>query len=162
MKKVDVIIETPRGSAVKYDYDFGTGLFRLKKELPAGMVFPHDFGFIPHTKAEDGDPLDIIVISEFKNFPGCIVECRLIGSIQAQQKEKKGIGTSVRNDRYIGIPVVSRLFQQIDKISELPDQMMKELEAFFIQYNKLEGRVYKITGTSGPAVSFKMIKEAIQ
>jgi len=161
MKTIDVIVETPRGSAVKYDLDSVTGFFKLKKELPAGMVFPHDFGFIPHTKGEDGDPLDVVVISEFGNFPGCLVECKLIGSMRAKQKENKGIEKPIRNDRFLAIPVASRLFKKINDIDELPKHVMEELEAFFVQYNKMEGRTFVVTGTSGPGASFKLIKSLL-
>jgi inorganic pyrophosphatase len=69
MKEVLVIVESPRGSNHKYDHDPGSGRFRLNKILPAGLVFPYDFGYIPETKGEDGDPLDIMVISEITRFP---------------------------------------------------------------------------------------------
>lgn len=162
MKIVDVIVETPRGSAVKYDYDKATGLFKLKKELPSGMTFPYDFGFIPHTIGEDGDPLDFLIITAFGNFPGCLVECKVIGCIQAKQKDKKKNTPAVRNDRFIGIPLVSRLFKNINTIDDLPGDVMKELEAFFVQYNKLEERQFKIMRTTGPAASFKKIKESLK
>src|SRR5882724_761988 len=85
MFSIDVVIETPKGSAQKYDYDPSTHFFKLKKILPSGMMFPYDFGFIPGTRGEDGDPLDIIVISEFQSFPGCKMKCRVIGGIKAEQ-----------------------------------------------------------------------------
>ncbi len=89
MDTVTAVIETPKGNAEKYNYDPKTKFFKLKKILPTGMVFPYDFGFIPGTEGEDGDPLDIIVISEFESFPGCMVECRIIGAIIAEQTGKK-------------------------------------------------------------------------
>jgi inorganic pyrophosphatase len=162
MKVLNAIVETPRGSAVKYDYDKKSGLFKLKKELPAGMTFPYDFGFIPHTKGEDGDPLDILIISEFGNFPGCLVECKLIGSIQAKQKGKNNAAHAVKNDRFIGIPLVSRLFKDTNNIDDLSKHVMKELEAFFVQYNKLEEKSFKIIQTLGPTASFRIIKAALQ
>lgn len=84
MQLITAIVETPKGNAQKYDYDAESKWFKLKKILPAGMVFPFDFGFIPVTKGGDGDPLDIIIISEFKSFPGCAMECRIIGAITAE------------------------------------------------------------------------------
>ncbi|MEJ7588557.1 MAG: inorganic diphosphatase, partial [Ferruginibacter sp.] len=82
------MIETPKGSAQKYTYDSTTKFFRLTKILPAGMVFPYDFGFIPETMGEDGDPLDSMIISEFPSFTGCMISCRVIGGIKATQSEK--------------------------------------------------------------------------
>src|SRR4051812_11882412 len=101
MKTVTVVVETPKGSAQKYTYDPEKRWFELSKIMPAGMVFPFDFGFIPDTKGEDGDPLDIIVISELTSFPGCVMRCRVIGAIEANQTEED---KTVRNDRFLAIP----------------------------------------------------------
>src|ERR1043166_1586158 len=98
-KCVNAVIETPKGSRVKYSYDEETGLLRLKKALPEGMVFPFNFGFIPGTKAEDGDPLDVLIVNEEALVPGCLVEARPIAVIEAKQG-KKG-GKQVRNDRLV-------------------------------------------------------------
>ena len=88
MELITVIVETPKGSAEKFDYEPKYKVFKLNKVMPSGMVFPYDFGFIPDTKGEDGDPLDVLVLSEFKTFPGCMMDCRLLGAIVASQTEK--------------------------------------------------------------------------
>src|ERR1051325_6834357 len=98
---ITAIVETPRGSAQKYDYDKKKKWFKLKKMMPAGMVFPFDFGFIPGTKGGDGDPLDVVIISELKSFPGCCMDCNVIGGFKATQTEN---GKTVRNDRFFVIP----------------------------------------------------------
>src|SRR5512142_3126073 len=95
-----VIIETPRNSRNKYKFDEKTGRFKLSKVMPEGMMFPYDFGFIPKTEAEDGDPLDVLVLNDEPMFPGCELECRLVGVIKALQKEK---GKENRNDRLIAV-----------------------------------------------------------
>lgn len=100
MKVVNAIIESPKGQGHKYDFEPETKFFKLMKVLPAGLVFPFDFGFIPKTKGEDGDPLDVVVISEIPTFPGCSMDCRIIGAITANQTEKDG--ETVRNDRFFG------------------------------------------------------------
>lgn len=143
MAGVHVVIETPKGSAQKYDYDPDSHFFVLSKILPAGMVFPYDFGFVPHTKGEDGDPLDVIVISEFNSFPGIMIKCRIIGGIKAEQSKEKGSKKMIRNDRFLAIPTYSNIFQQVKSISDLPDQIIDDLEAFFGDYNKLEGKEFK-------------------
>ena len=117
MQIITAVVETPKGSAQKYDFDPQKNWFKLKKIMPAGMVFPFDFGFIPDTKGEDGDPLDIIIISEFQSFPGCVMDCRIIGAITAQQTEK---GKTVRNDRFIAIPEASLLFANMKTLADLP------------------------------------------
>src|SRR5436190_4379283 len=80
-----VVIETPRGSTSKFAFDDENGLFKLKHALPQGMVFPFNFGFFPGTEAGDGDPLDVLVLHEQALFPGCLMEVRLLGVIEAQQ-----------------------------------------------------------------------------
>lgn len=144
MSSVDIVVETPKGSAQKYDYVPNTPFFRLSKILPAGMVFPYDFGFIPKTKGEDGDPLDVIVISEFNSFPGVIIKCRIIGGIKAEQSKNEESKELIRNDRFIAVPKCSNIFQDIAEVKDLPKQIMTELEEFFVDYNKLEGKKFKV------------------
>ena len=86
----NVVIETPRGSRNKYRYDDDLGLFMLGGVLPAGAVFPFDFGFIPSTCGEDGDPLDVLVLLDDYAFAGCLVPSRLVGVIEASQTERIG------------------------------------------------------------------------
>ena len=86
---VNVIIETPKGSRNKFKYDPDLRMFKLSKVLPEGMVFPYDFGFVPSTKGEDGDPVDVLVLADEPTFPGCLLECRLVGVLEAEQEEKK-------------------------------------------------------------------------
>ncbi len=139
---VEVIIETPKGSAQKYDYVPDTPFFKLKKILPSGMVFPYDFGFIPKTKGQDGDPLDVIVISEFHSFPGVIIKCRIIGAITAEQSEEKNSKKMVRNDRFVAVPKCSNIFQNVHELKDLPPKITDELEEFFVDYNKLQGKKF--------------------
>lgn len=158
MENVDVVIETPKLSAQKYDYDSLTGFFRMSKILPSGMVFPYDFGFIPDTKGEDGDPLDAIVISEFNSFPGVIIKCKVVGAIKGEQSSGKHGKRMIRNDRFIAIPTCSNIFQNINAIDELPDQILDDLEAFFADYNKLEGKEFKAGKRLGPRDAAALIK----
>jgi inorganic pyrophosphatase len=140
-KVLQVIIETPKGSQNKFAYDEGYKTFRLHKTLPMGTVFPFDFGFIPHTKGGDGDPLDILVIMEEPVYPGCLVPTRLLGILKASQKEKDG--TKTRNDRLVGVSECSVLYKDIKKLNDLNKSMVKEIENFFIDYNKHEGKKFK-------------------
>lgn len=144
MDTVDVVIETPKGSSLKFDHDPESHFFRLKKVLPSGMVFPYDFGFIPHTKGEDGDPLDAIVISEFCSFPGILMKCRIIGGIKAEQSKKKGSDKLIRNDRFLVVPAYSGIFENVKSVDDLPKDIMHQLEEFFVEYNKLEGKEFKV------------------
>ncbi|HXD77124.1 MAG TPA: inorganic diphosphatase [Puia sp.] len=173
-KCVDVVIETPKGSAEKYDYIPKTPFFKLKKILPSGMVFPYDFGFIPDTKGEDGDPLDVIVISEFNSFPGVIIKCRIIGAIAAEQSEakkddheKKGerdkkAGKMVRNDRYLAIPKCSNIFENVRTLEDLPARIIDQLEEFFVDYNKLEGKKFKAVEKLGAKEAQHLIADQLK
>ena len=95
-----VVIETPKGSRNKYAFDQDARVFALKKVLPAGMTFPHDFGFVPSTKAEDGDPIDVLVLMDEPAFPGVLLKCRPIGVIEEGEQGKRG--DKERNDRNCG------------------------------------------------------------
>jgi inorganic pyrophosphatase len=155
MKNLDVIIETPKGCNEKFKYEPSHGLFKLNKALPAGMSFPYDFGFIPRTKGEDGDPLDCLVLSEFKTYPGCILECRLIGAVVAEQTSKK---EKVRNDRFFMVPVLSREFEKTKTMEDLSKDLLKQIEDFFINYNKIEEKEFKIIELLKPKEAMQLIK----
>ncbi len=159
MKTLQVIIETPKGSNQKYHYDENTHFFHLKKILPVGMIFPFDFGFLPGTKGEDGDPLDVLVISELCNFPGSVVECRLIGGFKAVQSSKDLAGKKIRNDRFFAIPVLSLLYREVQNLPDLPAQMIKETEDFFVQYNKLERKSFLVLENMGTKEATKLISK---
>ena len=155
MQTITTIVETPKGSAQKYNYDEENKWFKLKKILPAGMVFPFDFGFIPNTKGGDGDPVDIIIISEFKSFPGCVMDCRIIGGITAEQTEKN---KTIRNDRILAVPEASIEFAQTKSIKDLPADMLEQLEKFFINYNEAEGKKFKPLKRITAREALKLIK----
>src|ERR1700749_3319546 len=98
---VYVVVETPRGSRAKFDYDPKLKTFTLSKSLLAGLTYPHDWGFVPSTKADDGDTLDVMVIHDAGTYPGPVLSCRLIGILQIKQKQN---GSAVRNDRLFAVP----------------------------------------------------------
>jgi inorganic pyrophosphatase len=151
---MDIVIETPRGSRIKYKYDENHRLFRLKKTLPAGLVFPFDFGFIPGTKGEDGDPIDALVISEFQGFPGCLMDCRIIGCIQIEQLSKARM---VRNDRYLAIPEQSVVFENAISIEDIPSTIVTQVEQFFTNYMEAQGKTIKLLGNLNAAQSMAIL-----
>src|SRR3979490_2074974 len=97
---IQVVIETPKGCRNKYAFDPEQKVFELKKVLPVGMAFPYDFGFIPSTKAEDGDPVDVLVLMDEPAFPGVLLKCRVVGIIEGEQGKKKN---KERNDRIVAV-----------------------------------------------------------
>ena len=139
-----VVIETPKGSRNKFAFNPEEHIFELKKVLPAGMTFPYDFGFVPSTKADDGDPVDVLVLMDEPAFPGCVLTCRPIGVIEGEQGEKKD---KVRNDRIIAVEQDAHSWADIKTIDDLGKEFCRELEEFFVNYHKLSGR--KIPGAGG-------------
>jgi inorganic pyrophosphatase len=139
---ITVLVESPKGDRQKFDLEPETGRMKLSKLLPEGLMFPFDFGMIPGTKGEDGDPLDIIVLSETGTFPGCLLDCRLIGALTAEQTERDG--KKMRNDRFIGISQVSRQFEQVSTLADLPEEIVPQIEVFFENYNRQAGKKFRV------------------
>lgn len=158
-EQVNAIVETPKGSRNKYTYDQEADLCKLKKALPAGMMFPFDFGFIPSTLAEDGDPMDILVLTDAPTFPGCLVECKILGIIKVEQFKK---GEYVRNDRVIGLHDESRMFGSVLHIDQLEEGLIREIVHFFESYNNSSDDVFKHLGNEGPEEALKLIKKCIR
>lgn len=152
---LQVIIETPKGSRNKYSFDPDQEIFALKKVLPAGMAFPYDFGFIPSTLGDDGDPLDVLVLMDEPAFPGCLLKCRIIGVIEGEQGEK---GEKVRNDRIVAIEHANHSWADVKVVDDLGKKFLKELEEFFVNYHELNGEKYKLLGVKGPGEARKLIK----
>jgi len=157
---IQIIVETPMGSGQKFDRDLNTGLFELTKLMPKGMSFPFDFGYIPGTLGSDGDPLDVVVISETPTFSGCQLNCRIIGCLEAEQTEKDG--KRMRNDRYIGVPDVSNVYSKVQKLADLPTDLLSELESFFINYNIIAGKQFKILKRTTAAQALSMIEKSLE
>ena len=122
-KCINAVIETPKGCAAKYNYDEQTQMFKLKKILPEGMVFPFHFGFIPYTKGEDGDPLDVLVLLDEPAWPGCIIKCKVIGVMEATETQNH---KTVRNDRLIATANASERYNKIKNLSSLDDYLEKK------------------------------------
>ena len=154
----DAIIETPKGSRNKYDWDPKRGLFKMSKVLPEGLIFPYDFGFIPETLGEDGDPLDVLIFTDAPvAFPGCLVEVRLIGAIRAEQTERDG--SKMRNDRLLGVALVSRTHENVLAPRDLAPHVIEEVEKFFVSYNEQAGKTFRALGTGGPEVALELLRQ---
>ena len=155
-----IVIETPRGSRNKYSYDPRCDCMQLSTVLPEGMVFPYDFGFIPSTLGQDGDPLDILVLMDQPVVPGCVVRARLIGAIEGEQKEK-GEGW-MRNDRLIAVATHAQTHDSAKALSDLRPRLVKEIEEFFVTYNKLRERTFKAKDALGPKKAQKLIEAGMK
>src|SRR5262249_34475465 len=153
---VRVLIETPRGSRAKFSYDPEFQTFTLSKSLLAGLTYPHDWGFVPSTKAEDGDPLDIMVIHDAATLPGLVLTCRVIGILQIEQKSKK---KTERNDRLFAVPRRSHSERALKDVADLTKPIREELEKFFIATDELEDKKLDIIGWKGPKAALQAIKD---
>jgi inorganic pyrophosphatase len=153
---IHVVVETPRGSRAKFAYSPKLEGFALSKSLLTGLSYPHDWGFVPSTKADDGDPLDIMVIHEAATFPGLVVTCRVIGVLQIEQKSKK---KSERNDRLFAVPRNSHSEQALRDVDDLTKPIREELEKFFMATDELEDKKLKIIGWEGPKAAVQAIKD---
>jgi len=153
------IIETPKGCRNKFDYDPESNLFMLGGLLPEGMMFPFDFGFIPSTLGDDGDPLDILVLMDAPAHVGCLMDVRLVGVISAEQIED---GNKERNDRLLGVAIHSYDHEDITTIEDVSKTLLSQLEEFFVSYNKQRGKKFRITGTGGPKKAISFLKDGIK
>jgi inorganic pyrophosphatase len=159
---LQVIVETPAGSRNKFAFDPDQGIFSLKKVLPAGMVFPWDFGFLPRTLAPDGDPIDVLLLMDEPAFPGVAVLARLIGVIEGEQieKEKDKSRKKTRNDRLVAVAEAAHMYANIRRLKDLPGRWINELQEFFVHYHSLEGKQYRLLGCKGADAAMKLIRDA--
>ncbi|MFL6256040.1 MAG: inorganic diphosphatase [Pyrinomonadaceae bacterium] len=159
-EELNVIIETPKGSRNKYNYDEKLGLFKLGGVLTSGASFPFDFGFVPSTLGGDGDPLDVLVLMDEPAFAGCLVRTRLVGVIEAEQTERDGETT--RNDRLIGVAANARLHKGIRTLESLGATLLEEIEHFFVSYNHIKGKGFNPLGRFGPERARKLVEEGMK
>ena len=138
--RLNVVVDTPKGSRNKYKFDEQRGHWRLGKVLPLGQYFPYDFGFLPSTRGEDGDPVDVLLLMDEAAFPGCVVPARLIGVLEAEQTEQ---GKTVRNDRLVAVVETPYNPAEYHSLEEVSPQRLDEIEHFFVSYNQMEGRQFK-------------------
>lgn len=157
---VHVVVETPKGSPNKYAYSDAFGAFQFKMVLPEGTSFPYDFGMIPSTKGADGDPLDVLVVMDAPVFPGCVLEARLVGVIEAEQRERDG--TWERNDRLVGVAVKARTHAYVHALEDLRPGMLDEVEAFFAHYNQLAGKDFKVIGRGDAEAALNLVREGVE
>jgi inorganic pyrophosphatase len=159
-KTINVIVETPKGSTNKYIYDEEHDCLKLKKVMPTGTLFPYDFGMIPQTKGEDGQALDVLILMDHPAFPGLMVECYVIGIIEAKQKDETS-KSYFRNDRLIAVATQSVIYKHIESIDDVPEKQIDEIVRFFEYYNEMQGRKFKFLGIKDANAAMKLIKKNI-
>lgn len=153
------VIETPKGSRNKYRYESSCDCFELATTLPEGMAFPFDFGFVPSTLGDDGDPLDVLLLMDASVPSGCLVRCRLIGVIEARQKEKGKDWEE--NDRLIAVASHARTHEGIKTLAQLRPHTLDDITEFFVDYNRVHGKKFDPVAQHGPRRAQKLVKHGI-
>jgi inorganic pyrophosphatase len=151
---VNAVIEIPKGSKNKYEYDPEMGAIRLDRVLHSAVFYPADYGFIPRTLSDDGDPLDILVLITESTFPGCVMKARPVGVLN--MTDDKGI-----DEKIIAVAVGDPKLREIEDISDLDEHTVKEIANFFEIYKQLENKMVRVDGWMGKEDAHKVIQEAV-
>ena len=152
---VYAVIEIPKGGRNKYEYDAKLGLFRLDRVLYSSVHYPAAYGFIPGSQAADGDPVDILVMTNEPTFTGCLIEARPVGLLRMQ--DEKG-----EDEKVLAVPTVDPFYREMQCLSDLPPHFLREVEHFFRIYKDLEGKRVEIFGWEDAAAAVAVIQAGIE
>jgi len=151
---VNAIIEIPTNERNKFELDKDLGIFRLDRVLHSAVHYPGDYGFLPRTLGDDGDPLDVLVLMKIPVFTGCLVECRPIGLFHLVDKGKA-------DEKVLAVPISDPYSEGINELDDIPQHMLKEIEHFFQVYKDLEGVHTRTRGFEGAAEAREAISYAM-
>jgi inorganic pyrophosphatase len=149
---VYAVVESPKGSENKYEYDVAKKAIVLDRVLYSAVHFPGDYGFLPRTLDEDGDPLDILVLVTTPTFPGCIMKARPVGLLRMLDGQK-------RDDKILAVPTEDPRYAESKDLDDLPEHILKEIAYLFETYKVLEGKSVKILGWEGAAAAKSVITQ---
>jgi inorganic pyrophosphatase len=155
-----VVVESPRGAAVKLKFDPELGVMSISRPLTLGLTYPFDWGFVPGTRVSDGDPLDAMLLWDTATYPGVVIPSRAIGIVKVDQRKKRGPGRE-RNDRIVAIPLKAPRMEQMRTARDLPARVRRELEEFFRQVTALEDKDIRILGWGSPAEAIRLIRRSV-
>ena len=150
-----VVIEIPKGSTNKYELDKETGLLRLDRVLYSAVYYPADYGFIPRTYCDDGDPLDVLVLGQEPVYPLTIVEARAIGVMR--MRDEKGI-----DDKIVAVSVKDPSYADYTDQSQLPAHLLRQVRRFFEDYKVLEQKQVLVENLLGPSEALRVIADALE
>ena len=150
-----VIVEIPKGSTNKYELDKETGLLRLDRVLYSAVHYPADYGFIPRTYCDDGDPLDVLVLGQEPVYPLTLVDARAIGVMR--MRDEKGI-----DDKIVAVSVRDPAYAEYTDKSQLPSHVLRQLRRFFEDYKVLEHKQVVVEDLLGPTDAVKILREALE
>jgi inorganic pyrophosphatase len=157
-RQLRMVVETPRGSNIKLEYEPELHAFTVSRALPLGLVYPYDWGFIPGTKGEDGDPIDALAVHDGATYPGVILPCRPLGVVELVQKGANG---PIENPRVILMPIWHDRLGELEKATDLPERVKAEIEQFFLSATFFTDKQAKITGWRGPKAAHRLISASL-
>jgi inorganic pyrophosphatase len=152
---VNAVVEIPGGQANKYEYDEELRVFRLDRPLYASVHYPGDYGFIPSTRSDDGDPLDVLILLQNPTFPGCIIEIRPIGILKMRDQ-------TIWDEKILAVASSSPVHKRVLNHTDLDQHVLREIEHFYTVYKQLEGKHTEVQGWHGAAHAQKIIRDAQQ
>ena len=152
---IDALVEIPKGSRNKYEYDEEGERIRLDRVLYSPLHYPADYGFIPRTLAEDGDHLDVLIVTYEPTFPGCLVAVRPVGVLD--MTDEKG-----RDQKILAVPDGDPRFREVSDLSDLAMHFLAEIRHFFEVYKTLEEKETEIIGWQGADTAGETIRDAQQ
>ena len=153
-QRIFVLVEIPKGSRNKYEYDTEHGFMKLDRVLYSAMHYPGDYGLIPQTFYEDGDPLDILVMTGQPAFPGCVIEARPVGLFRMKDK-------GVPDDKVLAVPATDPLFTGYKDLYDIPPHFLDEVAHFFSVYKDLERLKVEVIGWESAKVALRCILDAM-
>lgn len=154
---VRAVVEAPKGSRIKIKYDTQLGVFTVSRAMPLGLSYPFDWGFVPATRAPDGDPLDVLILHEGSTFPGVVLPCRPIGVVEMDEEESKG--KRKRNDRVIVMPAWDDQLGELERAADLPRSLRTEIEQFFVNTTFFTAKNARVLAWKGPKQALKIIEQ---
>ena len=154
-EEVTAVIEIPSGSRNKYELDKETGLPKLDRVLYSAVHYPSDYGFIPQTLHEDGDPLDVLVMVKEQTFPGCMIDVRPIGVLRMLDRGEP-------DDKILGVPLHDPAHEEYFDIADIPQHTLKEVEYFFSTYKDLEGKRVQVVGWEKSERAMQIVQDSIE
>ncbi|HET9424948.1 MAG TPA: inorganic diphosphatase [Gemmatimonadaceae bacterium] len=154
-EEVTAVIEIPSGSRNKYELDKETGLLKLDRVLYSSVHYPSDYGFIPRTLHEDGDPLDVLVMVKEQTFPGCMIDVRPIGVLRMLDRGEP-------DDKILGVPLHDPAHEEYFDIADIPQHTLKEVEYFFSTYKDLEGKRVQVVGWEKSERAMQIVVDSIE
>ena len=151
---VNAIVEIPKGRRTKFEVDKATGLIKMDRYLYSSAMYPGDYGFVPQTLAEDGDPSDILVMVNEPTFPGCLIEARVVGIFRMKDK-------GFNDFKLLAVPHKDPLFGHMKKLEDVPAHFLREVEHFFGTYKQLEGAHTESLGWTGAEESTREVRDSV-